>query len=82
MIFLGGLLLIFQERKSNSQFIFFFLSFFFISLSYVVCSGVVDDIRSFFSTIHGPLNEDLPAVNYAQACLALLSATAQYLGSR
>lgn len=51
-------------------------------ISYVVCSGVVDDIRTFFSTIHGPLNDDLAAVSYAQACLALLSATAQYLGSR
>ena len=53
-----------------------------MSFSYVVCSGVVDDIRTFFSTIHGPLNDDLAAVSYAQACLALLSATAQYLGSR
>lgn len=51
-------------------------------IGYVVCSGVVDDIRTFFSTIHGPLDDDLSTVNYAQACLALLSATAQYLGSR
>ncbi|XP_078369284.1 S phase cyclin A-associated protein in the endoplasmic reticulum-like isoform X2 [Oculina patagonica] len=51
-------------------------------IGYVVCSGVVDGIRSFFSRIHGPLDDDPPAVNYAQACLALLSATAQYLGSR
>mgnify|MGYP006973402635 FL=1 len=52
------------------------------SVRYVVCSGVVDDIRSFFIAIHGPLYDNPAAVNYAQACLALLSATAQYLGSR
>ncbi|XP_015770845.1 PREDICTED: S phase cyclin A-associated protein in the endoplasmic reticulum-like [Acropora digitifera] len=51
-------------------------------IGYVVCSGVVDDIRSFFIAIHGPLYDNPAAVNYAQACLALLSATAQYLGSR
>lgn len=70
------LVLIMQERPFQQSLQFC------ISLSYVVCSGVVDDIRSFFSTIHGPLNDDPAAVNYAQACLALLSATAQYLGSR
>ena len=59
-----------------SVFIFFFLC------RYVVCSGVVDDIRTFFSAIHGPLNDDPASVDYAQACLALLSGTAQYLGSR
>lgn len=51
-------------------------------IGYVVCSGVVDDIRSFFSTIHGPLDDDPTTVDFAQACLSLLSATAQYLGSR
>lgn len=51
-------------------------------IGYVVCCGVVDDIRSFFSSIHGSLNDELEAMNYAQACLALLSGTAQYLGCR
>ncbi|PFX31793.1 S phase cyclin A-associated protein in the endoplasmic reticulum [Stylophora pistillata] len=51
-------------------------------IGYVVCCGVVDDIRSFFSLIHGPLNDEPEAMNFAQACLALLSGTAQYLGCR
>lgn len=51
-------------------------------IGYVVCCGVVDDIRSFFSLIHGPLNDEPEAMNFAQACLALLSGIAQYLGCR
>ena len=56
---------------------------FFVFCSYVVCSGVVEDIRTYFESVQAPFHEEEPlAVEFVKSCMTFLAAITQYLGSR
>ena len=57
-------------------------SFGLLFLSYVVCSGVVEEIRDFFELLQGPFHEQPATVEFVSAGMKFLCATTQYLSSR
>lgn len=51
-------------------------------ISYIVCAGVVEDMKSYFSSIRGPCSDEPQTVSFVFQCLRLLSSITQYLGVR